>query len=235
MNKKIIAVLCIVTLTLSPFSDVKSASGVISDSQGINRKNQDTSLTGIQSIIDTTVTNGMLPLFSESVFTQEESNAMLRSLGLEEMPKFYPGHNYELPPIKSETQKLLQERVDNFIRLEYMRRDFQDRLSGKTSEEILQTKPSPEYNTRSKELQNSLRNTDRQLFQIIRSNPEPAVKDITEFVIKRCDKGSLPAISHIVNNLKETVANQNSSDNDGSSSISPGGQEASFLRKTHRI
>jgi hypothetical protein len=228
MYKKIISSICILSFVLTPFADVKTATGTYGAGNFINRRNSQSMLTQIQNTIETTVKNGMLPLFSESVFSNKESNDILRSLGLEEMPEFYPGHNYELPPIKNETQRLLQNRVDDFIKLEFMRRDFQDQLEGKTAEEIIKTRPTREYETRSREIQSSLKKTDTAIFQLIKNDPEPAVKNITEFIIKRGNKGTIPAFSHIVNNLKETVANQNSSDHDGRSSFSPGGRNDFF-------
>ncbi|MCK9223824.1 MAG: hypothetical protein M0R46_08950 [Candidatus Muirbacterium halophilum] len=228
MNKKLLAVFCILTFIFLTFADVKSATGTYGGSAGINRNISERNLSETQSLIVNSVQNGLLPLFSESIFTNKEGNKILKDLGLEEMPEFYAGHNYELPPIKNNTQKLLQKRIDDFIRLEFMRRDFQNKLQGKSSEEMLKTKPSKEYEIESRKIQQSLKKTDTEIFKSIKNDTESSVQNITEFIVKRCNKGNISGVSHIVNNLKETVANKNNSEHHGKNSLSPGGRSDFF-------
>ncbi|MCK9225632.1 MAG: hypothetical protein M0R46_00175 [Candidatus Muirbacterium halophilum] len=184
---------------------------------GINTK-MESSERFSDNILSTIPFNGRIPLFEEKVLPEIEISSSLEQIGRNSV-------NSDNFVGSSKNQQLLEKRIKNYIELEAIRNDFEKQLKDKSLTEILASKPGIKSQLRSREIQSELKEIDTAINTEIKNNTIDTSKDIAEFILKRCNKGSLPGLSNIVNNAKETLAKkQNMTDHDSSSSISSGGR-----------
>jgi|GEM_PF-3302846 len=230
MNKKIILSAILIFSLLITFAETTTHTGSISLGSSTPKKvekptSQDVVVT--EEMLRFTPKNGMLPYFEENLYeSHEEANKLLRLVGADPMPEFYPGHNYELPPLENDLQKNLQKRVDYYLELTSIRYEFERQVRGKSAGNVVRSIPSQESIRRSREIGRNLRKIDTQIFSDIKNNTQVATRDIVDFVIKHGNRGNILALSNIMTNLKETINrsyNGNIDYDHGSERFSPGG------------
>ncbi len=233
MNKKTILSIILILTVITAFCQTHTGSISLGSSSPKQVAKQQPKVEPIpKEVLRFTPKNGMLPYFEEPIYkSHEEANKILRLVGAEPMPDFYPGHNYDLPPLNTDLQKNLQKRVDYSLELTSIRYDFQRQIEGKSPREIVNFKPSPQNLQRSREINQKLKEIDTQIFKDIKNNTQDATRDILDFVIKRGNRGNISTLSNVMINLKETInrSDKENVDYDPSSGrFSPGGS-SSFL------
>ena len=227
----LITIMCVMIINAN--SQTHTGSMTIGTPAASKNNQQQTKIDISREMLRFTPVNGMLPYFEENLYSShKEANDLLKIVGAEPMPEFYPGHNYELPALKTDMQKNLQARVDNYLELTMIKYELQSQVEGRAPEDIIKAVPSEENIKRSREITQRLRTIDTHIFNDIKNSTPEATRDIVDFVIKRGNRGNISALSHVMTNLKETLNHSASGniDHDSSSGrMSPGGSLGSFL------
>ncbi len=194
----ILAIICFISI--SSFSDSESFSAVAGGGKEYAPKRQNVTID--KETIRKTPSNGMIPFFTEPAITDKDlADKVLRAIGESPLPDFHPGHSHVMPPLKDKVQKLLQDRVDNYGKLLVFENEIKESFSRSSVSGIIRHELTDRQKSEYRNYRNNLRKIDRDLETSLEEEPERTVNSVTDYVIRRGRKATLPALNKVVRNV----------------------------------